>query len=296
MVGFPLLLIPLAIYNIIVFLMPDVSFTDPLVKVMLVSGAEWSVTLSDILLTLAIFLLLAEVIKGARPGAKYLTDHLLSLIVFGAAAAEFVMWPKFATSTYFLMTALSLVDFISGLALRTRRRTVAAAPAPARPAKAEKVEAEKVEPPAPEPQPVPVPSEPVKPAAPPAAAVAESVLQEKPDLKPEPRPAPPSAAPEPTPVVPAPDAPKTAAPEVPAPESHSPEIPSPGLQPGPSFPPPPDKPDTPPRCSRWFAASGSRQRCAGSGWRHRPPARPPATPAAVGRIAAPGRRSRTVAR
>ena len=134
MVGFPLLLIPLAIYNIIVFLMPSVSFTDPLVKLTLMSGAEWTVTLSDVLLTLGILLLLAEVIKGARPGAKYLTDHLLSLIVFGAAAAEFVLWPKFGTSTYFLMTALSLVDFLSGLALRTRRRpvAVAAAPAPAR--------------------------------------------------------------------------------------------------------------------------------------------------------------------
>jgi hypothetical protein len=59
MVGFPLLLIPLAIYNIIVFLMPDVSFTDPLVKLTLMSGAEWTVTLSDVLLTLAILLLLA---------------------------------------------------------------------------------------------------------------------------------------------------------------------------------------------------------------------------------------------
>jgi hypothetical protein len=29
MIGFPLLLIPLAIYNIIVFLMPGVSFVDP---------------------------------------------------------------------------------------------------------------------------------------------------------------------------------------------------------------------------------------------------------------------------
>ena len=48
MVGFPLLLIPLAIYNIIVFLMPGVSFTDPLVKLALVSGAEWTVTLSDV--------------------------------------------------------------------------------------------------------------------------------------------------------------------------------------------------------------------------------------------------------
>ena len=83
MVGFPLLLIPLAIYNIIVFLMPGVSFAEPLVTLTLMSGAEWPVTLSDILLALGILLLLLEVIKGARPGAKYLTDHLLSLIVFG---------------------------------------------------------------------------------------------------------------------------------------------------------------------------------------------------------------------
>ena len=33
MVGFPLLLIPLAVYNIIAFLMPSVSFTDVLFKV-----------------------------------------------------------------------------------------------------------------------------------------------------------------------------------------------------------------------------------------------------------------------
>ena len=81
MIGFPLLLIPLAIYNIVVFLMPGVSLAEPLVKLTLMSGAEWPVSLGDMLLTLGILLLLFEVIKGARPGAKYLTDHLLSLIV-----------------------------------------------------------------------------------------------------------------------------------------------------------------------------------------------------------------------
>jgi hypothetical protein len=234
MVGFPLLLIPLAIYNIIVFLMPDVSFTDPLVKLTLMSGAEWAVTLSDVLLTLAILLLLAEVIKGARPGAKYLTDHLLSLIVFGAAAAEFVLWPKFGTSTYFLLTALSLVDFLSGLALRTRRRAVAVAAAPAPPPKA----AAKVEAPA-EPPINPAPTSapaPVAPSVPPAVSVAEAVLK---DLA-EPKPVQPAVAPEAA-------APKTPSPEVPSPEVQSPEVPSPGLQPGPSFPTPPDKPETPQR-------------------------------------------------
>jgi hypothetical protein len=237
MVGFPLLLIPLAIYNIIVFLMPDVSFTDPLVKLTLVSGAEWTVTLSDVLLTLAILLLLAEVIKGARPGAKYLTDHLLSLIVFGAAAAEFVLWPKFATSTYFLMTALSLVDFISGLALRTRRRAVAVA-TPAPPPKA----AAKVEAPAAEPEPAPAASPaPAAPSVPAATTVAESVLQDHPEPKPA-QPAVTPATPEVASVVP-----EAASPKTPSPEASSPEVPSPGIQPGSGPQPSPDKPDAPQR-------------------------------------------------
>jgi hypothetical protein len=171
MIGFPLLLIPLAVYNIIVFLMPGVSFADPLIKLTLMSGAEWPVTLSDVLLALGILLLLFEVIKGARPGAKYLTDHLLSLIVFGAAAAEFVLWSKFGTSTYFLLTLMALVDFLSGIALRTRRGTGAAA--------VSKTSARKADPPAAEPQFVPVQAPP--PSVPAAASVAESVLLGHPD-------------------------------------------------------------------------------------------------------------------
>src|SRR3954452_18632523 len=203
MVGFPLLLIPLAIYNIIVFLMPGVSFTDSLVKLTLMSGAEWPLTLSDVLLALGILLLLSEVIKGARPGAKYLTDHLLSLIVFGAAAAEFVLWPKFGTSTYFLLTLLSLVDFLSGLALRTRRGAVAA---PAVSAKSARKAEPKAEPPIAEPAPAPTPSISA------ATTVAEPVLER----------------PEPAPVVTS--------------HAASPEVPSPGLQPGSGAPTSPDAP------------------------------------------------------
>src|SRR5664279_3857040 len=132
MIGFPLLLIPLAIYNIIAFLMRDVSFAAPLVTVPLTSGTAWPLTLSDVLLTLGILLLLCEVVKGARPGAKYLTDHLLSLLVLCGAGAEFVLVPQFGTSTYFLLTTLALVDFLSGIALRTRRGTVASTAAVSR--------------------------------------------------------------------------------------------------------------------------------------------------------------------
>jgi hypothetical protein len=184
MVGFPLLLIPLAVYNIIVFLMPGVSFTDPVVKLTLMSGAEWQVTLSDILLALGVLLLLFEVIKGARPGAKFLTDHLLSLIVFGAAAAEFLLWPKFGNSTYCLLALLALVDFLSGIALRARRGAVVApavAPASRRSARGAQAEAPAAVPhvdPAPAEVPAPPPASPVR------AAAAESVLPDHPEPAP----------------------------------------------------------------------------------------------------------------
>nr|WP_312012299.1 hypothetical protein [Bradyrhizobium sp. AUGA SZCCT0182] len=213
MVGFPLLLIPLAIYNIIAFLMPEVAFSTPLLKLMLMSGVEWQVTLSDVLIAVGIFLLMFEVIKGARPGAKYLTDHLLSLIVFGAAAAEFVLWPKFGTSTYFLLTSLALVDFLSGLALRTRRRAVVAPAVSAKGARRPEPKAEpQAEPPVAEPKPEPAPAQAT---APPAASVAESVLLDHPE--------------------------PASAPAV-APHAASPEVPSPGIQPGSGTTPSPDKP------------------------------------------------------
>jgi len=131
MVGFPLLLIPLAIYNMIVFLMPGVALSETLLRVQLVSGEIWTISLGDMLLGLGVLLLLLEIIKAAKPGGKYLTDHLLSFLVFGGAAAEFVMWPKFGNSTFLLLTLLAMVDFFAGVSLRTRRVRAVAVPAPA---------------------------------------------------------------------------------------------------------------------------------------------------------------------
>ncbi|CCD94335.1 conserved membrane hypothetical protein [Bradyrhizobium sp. ORS 375] len=198
MVGFPLLLIPLAIYNMIVFLMPGVAFSEILLRLQLPSGEVWTISLGDMLLALGVLLLLLEVIKAAKPNGKYLTDHLLSLLVFGGAAAEFVMWPKFGNSTFLLLTLLAMVDFFGGIALRTKRaaRAVVAAPVPVTPAAIE----EPVADPVPEPveaaakaaeqatpeilhaeaPPAPAPAvEPAADAVPAAASVAESVLLDR---------------------------------------------------------------------------------------------------------------------
>ncbi len=213
MVGFPLLLIPLAVYNIIAFLMPSVSFSDVLFKVPMITGETWPVTLADLLLALGVLLLLLEVVKGARPGAKFLMDHLLSLIIFGAAAAEFVMWPKFGNSTYFLLVLLAMADFLGGIAQRARRRIAyVAAETVAVPRKAKRQAEPPAQAPTFEPKLDPVPAPQPEPSAPSAQSVAESVLMDHPAPKPAQGIAP------------------------------SPEIPSPHLQPGNGTPASPEEP------------------------------------------------------
>ena len=124
MFGFPLLLIPLAVVNIIAFLMPGVSIGAPIYTVPLTSGVSWTITFADALLAFSMLLLFFEAAKTVRPNGKYLTDHLLSFLVFGGAAAEFVMLPQpqFSNSTFFLLTVLAFVDFITGITLRLRLR------------------------------------------------------------------------------------------------------------------------------------------------------------------------------
>src|SRR6266702_699216 len=213
MVGFPLLLIPLAVYNIIAFLMPSVSFSDVLFKVPMITGETWPVTLADLLLALGVVLLLLEVVKGARPGAKFLMDHLLSLILFGAAAAEFVIWPKFGNSTYFLLVLLAMADFLGGIAQRARRRIAyVAAEAVAVPRKAKRQADAPAQATMFEPKLDPVPASQPEPPAPSAQSVAESVLMDHPAPKPVQGIAP------------------------------SPEIPSPHLQPGNGTPSSPEEP------------------------------------------------------
>ena len=122
MFGFPLLLIPLAVVNIIAFLMPTVSLGAPIYTVPLTSGVSWTITFSDALIAFSMLLMLFEAAKTVRPTGKYLTDHLLSFIVFGGAAAEFVMLPQFGNSTFFLLTVLAFVDLFSGITLHVRLR------------------------------------------------------------------------------------------------------------------------------------------------------------------------------
>lgn len=120
MLGFPLLLIPFAIYNIIAFLMPGVSWTGVVSTVLMMSGADWTMTAGDALVALAILLLCGEVMKSSRISRRTIIDHALSLILFLGMLIEFLLVKQAATATFFLLLVVGFIDVLGGFAVTLR--------------------------------------------------------------------------------------------------------------------------------------------------------------------------------
>ena len=122
--GFPLLLIPFAIYNIVAFLMPGVSWSGTVTTVHMISGAEWTMSAGAMLLVLGVLVLFGEVLKSTRIGVRTVVDHGLSLILFLAMLVEFLLVKQAGTETFFLLLVISFVDVLGGFAvtLRTAQR------------------------------------------------------------------------------------------------------------------------------------------------------------------------------
>ena len=120
LIGFPLLIIPFAIYNIIAFLMPGLGWTGAVTTVHMVSGGDWSMSIGDMLITLAILLLFGEMMKSTRIGVRTVVDHGLSLILFLGMLVEFLLVRQAASATFFLLLVISFVDVMGGFAVTLR--------------------------------------------------------------------------------------------------------------------------------------------------------------------------------
>lgn len=123
LVGVPLLIIPLAIYNIMAFLIP-VAWDSELATIGMISGGQWRVSFGDLLLALAIVLLFFEIVKSTRHGRRAVMDHFLSMLVFIGALVEFLVVARAATSTFALLLLICLVDVVGGysVSIRTAQR------------------------------------------------------------------------------------------------------------------------------------------------------------------------------
>lgn len=129
---FPLLVIPVAIYNFMAFFAGGVdpelanaagANVAPLasqlnagaMKLNMISGVQWQLTNGDLLILIALALLFIEILKSTSTGTATIINHAVSMILFIVCLMQFLLMQNFATSTFFILTIMTLLDVLAGV-------------------------------------------------------------------------------------------------------------------------------------------------------------------------------------
>ena len=132
---FPLLTVPVIIYNLMAFVFskrPEITddaanigsqkaaamvqtLQQPMVSLPMVSGANWTMTGGDLLIPTSCFFLFVEILKSTSTGTATIMNHAVSMILFIVCLVEFLLFPQFATSIFFVLTMMTLLDVLAGV-------------------------------------------------------------------------------------------------------------------------------------------------------------------------------------
>ncbi len=118
----PLMIIPVLIYNVIAF--SGAAFTTAeavrlrmdteFMTIPMASGTEWIITPGHGLITLSLVMLFFELLKSTGIGRAAVMNHAFSMVLFIICLVEFLMFGAFATSVFFLIMVMTLMDVMAG--------------------------------------------------------------------------------------------------------------------------------------------------------------------------------------
>jgi hypothetical protein len=118
----PLLLLPVLAYNLLVLTLvggfgavdADARLSAPLFQIAMTSGARWPVSIGDLFVMISLGVLFAELLKSTTSRKTVIVNHALSMVVFIVCLVEFLLFRAFATSTFFLLMVMVLLDVLAG--------------------------------------------------------------------------------------------------------------------------------------------------------------------------------------
>lgn len=121
LLSLPLTILPLIAYNVLVFANGEAPIGDTWDNILfefgMVSGAQFAMVTGDVMITAALFLLFIEMLKATRTGVIALADHIFSMLVFVVYLVEFLAVRQAATSVFFILMAIALIDVIAGFSI-----------------------------------------------------------------------------------------------------------------------------------------------------------------------------------
>ena len=127
----PWLVIAIVLYNLIAFssswpaALPDGTaapnvFDTEILTLTMISTAKWTLTVGDLVVIITLTLLFIELIKATRTGGNSIVDHALSMILFIICIIEFLTLERAATSTFFIILFVALIDVVAGFSITIR--------------------------------------------------------------------------------------------------------------------------------------------------------------------------------
>jgi hypothetical protein len=120
--AFPLLALPVVVYNLLMLALAGgfraKDAQDHLGREMfpihMTSGGAWPVSSGDLILAGSLVVLFIELLKSTTSQKVAIINHSLSMILFIICLVEFLLLPAFATSTFFLLSLMVLLDVLAG--------------------------------------------------------------------------------------------------------------------------------------------------------------------------------------
>ncbi|MBD8067086.1 hypothetical protein IC608_16570 [Devosia sp. PTR5] len=113
----PLLVFPFLAYNLVVFLFfrgDPVNWSAGLLAIPMPSGMSWAISAGDFLLVIGIIMLFFEVLKSTQTARNSIIEHMLSMVLFVLFLVEFLLVGAAASSVFFLLMVMSLIDVVAG--------------------------------------------------------------------------------------------------------------------------------------------------------------------------------------
>ena len=122
----PLMALVVVAYVVVVMGL-GVDLAAPVFELTMVSQAIWTITVSDALIVGGLALLFLEMVGATKTSTSSIVNHGLSMVVFIGCIIAFVLFAQFATSTFFIITLLTLLDVVAGFTVTivTARRDFA---------------------------------------------------------------------------------------------------------------------------------------------------------------------------
>lgn len=120
----PLMIVPVILYGVAAVAAgrPDGTATVPIMNMLdatifqmpMVSGGRWCFELGDGILLIGMVMLFIEIIKSTNSKTFSLINHGLSMAIFVLSLIVFLLVMNFATSVFFLLMLMMLLDVIAG--------------------------------------------------------------------------------------------------------------------------------------------------------------------------------------